>query len=266
MPVRRVGDAAPVRRRSARSTSPSDGRRRFRRLAHGPGPTLRPAGAGAAPAPAAPMTSARCRRAAPSTASCATSTGACSTICSPTALGDVSFLTITNAANHERDLAWMQRHGEEYDADVLDRRPTSRCSRYRVRLLGELVRSAQRRAPARALPLLSAQRRRGAGAGLRHRLHRRGRRRAADRPGAGRASRSGRRCSARARLPAGLGARDTLRLEACFHLYGNDLSRGPRPDRRGARLVLRRGDGIHRRGRRVRCRGPASPGSGWCRS
>src|SRR5262249_49895643 len=29
--------------------------------------------------------------------------------------------------------------------------------------------------------------------------------------------------------PAGLGARDTLRLEACFHLYGHDLSteRGP---------------------------------------
>ena len=23
--------------------------------------------------------------------------------------------------------------------------------------------------------------------------------------------------------PAGLGARDTLRLEVCFHLYGNDL-------------------------------------------
>jgi aminomethyltransferase len=30
-------------------------------------------------------------------------------------------------------------------------------------------------------------------------------------------------------IPAGLGARDTLRLEVCFHLYGNDLSedRGP---------------------------------------
>jgi aminomethyltransferase len=30
-------------------------------------------------------------------------------------------------------------------------------------------------------------------------------------------------------VPVGLGARDTLRLEVCFHLYGNDLteSRGP---------------------------------------
>jgi aminomethyltransferase len=33
----------------------------------------------------------------------------------------------------------------------------------------------------------------------------------------------------RGATPAGLGARDTLRLEVCFHLYGNDLTveRGP---------------------------------------
>jgi aminomethyltransferase len=33
----------------------------------------------------------------------------------------------------------------------------------------------------------------------------------------------------RGAVPAGLGARDTLRLEVCYHLYGNDLSleRGP---------------------------------------
>ncbi len=29
--------------------------------------------------------------------------------------------------------------------------------------------------------------------------------------------------------PAGLGARDTLRLEVCFHLYGNDLSEERNP-------------------------------------
>jgi aminomethyltransferase len=29
--------------------------------------------------------------------------------------------------------------------------------------------------------------------------------------------------------PAGLGARDTLRLEVCFHLYGNDMDEGRNP-------------------------------------
>ena len=33
----------------------------------------------------------------------------------------------------------------------------------------------------------------------------------------------------RGAVPAGLAARDTLRLEACFHLYGNDLSRDRNP-------------------------------------
>ena len=30
-------------------------------------------------------------------------------------------------------------------------------------------------------------------------------------------------------MPVGLGARDTLRLEVCFHLYGNDLSEDRSP-------------------------------------
>ncbi|MDX6583101.1 MAG: aminomethyltransferase [Solirubrobacterales bacterium] len=34
---------------------------------------------------------------------------------------------------------------------------------------------------------------------------------------------------ARGAVPAGLGARDTLRLEVCFHLYGNDLSTDRNP-------------------------------------
>src|SRR5579863_7787110 len=36
-------------------------------------------------------------------------------------LGESCFLTVTNASNHARDLAWMQAHGEEFDADVRDR-------------------------------------------------------------------------------------------------------------------------------------------------
>jgi aminomethyltransferase len=41
----------------------------------------------------------------------------------------------------------------------------------------------------------------------------------------------------RGAVPAGLAARDTLRLEVCFHLYGNDLTVG---------------------------RGPIEAGLGWC--
>ena len=37
-------------------------------------------------------------------------------------------------------------------------------------------------------------------------------------------ARVGRAARPRARRPAGLGARDTLRLEVCYPLYGNDLS------------------------------------------
>ena len=48
----------------------------------------------------------------------------------------------------------------------------------------------------------------------------------------------------RRRRPAGLGARDTLRLEVCFHLYGNDLDERPQPDRGGPRLVLREETGF----------------------
>ena len=70
-----------------------------------------------------------------------------------------------------------------------------------------------------------------AGAGrrarLRHGLHGRGRRRA-DRPRRGAPAVWDAVVEAGAQ-PAGLGARDTLRLEVCFHLYGNDLmtTRGP---------------------------------------
>jgi aminomethyltransferase len=39
--------------------------------------------------------------------------------------------------------------------------------------------------------------------------------------------------------PAGLGARDTLRLESCFHLYGNDLSEERNPIEAGLRWAAK---------------------------
>ena len=51
---------------------------------------------------------------------------------------------------------------------------------------------------------------------------------------------------------AGLAARDTLRLEACFHLYGNDLMEDRGPIEAGPGLVLQGGDGLRRRRRRAR--------------
>ena len=37
-------------------------------------------------------------------------------------LADCHYLVVANAANHERDLAWFQRHAAEFDADAVDRR------------------------------------------------------------------------------------------------------------------------------------------------
>ena len=71
--------------------------------------TTRPPGARAAAAAALATTCRRSRSGAPSTACSAARTAACSTTSSPTAWSDDRYLTVTNAANHERDLAWFQR-------------------------------------------------------------------------------------------------------------------------------------------------------------
>ena len=83
-------------------------------------------------------------------------------------------------------------------------------------------------------------------------------------------------CVRRGATPAGLGARDTLRLEVCYHLYGNDLSveRGPIEAGLGwcckedtgfigaeaVREVRERGPGGE--ARRVHDRGPGIPRQG----
>jgi aminomethyltransferase len=142
-------------------------------------------------------------------------------------LGEFEFLTVTNAANHERDLAWMQEHAAGFDADVID--CTSRFAMLaiqgpRARALVETLADGPLPLRFRVTEAILA----GVPATI---------------CGTGYTGEDGvelllapedapavwEAVVAAGARPCGLGARDTLRLEACFHLYGNDLSedRGP---------------------------------------
>jgi aminomethyltransferase len=137
------------------------------------------------------------------------------------------FLTVTNAANHDRDLAWFRAHAGAFDAEVTD-------AHARYAMLA--VQGPRAREIVQAI----------AGAPLPARMTT-GTRVLAGRSalvcGTGYTGEDGVEilCAPedavslwddlvrRGATPAGLAARDTLRLEVCFHLYGNDLmeERGP---------------------------------------
>ncbi len=137
------------------------------------------------------------------------------------------WLTVTNAANHERDLEWWRAHAGELDARVEDRIDDYAMLAVQGPRARELVQAISD-AP---LPQrMTAATRRLGGAemlvcgtgytgedGVELLLS------PADAPALWD------ELARRGATPAGLAARDTLRLEACYHLYGNDLSteRGP---------------------------------------
>jgi aminomethyltransferase len=144
-------------------------------------------------------------------------------------LGPEQYLTVTNAANHDKDLAWFRRQADAFDGDVAVADAADRYAMIAVQGPGarETVQSiADQPLPQRmtcAERILRGQPALVCGTGytgedgvellvepanapaLWEELVRRG------------------------AAPAGLAARDTLRLEVCFHLYGNDLmeERGP---------------------------------------
>ncbi len=137
-------------------------------------------------------------------------------------LSETRFLTVTNAANHERDLAWMSTHAQECDADVRDRAADFAMlavqgprARALVSGLADGALPERMHAVSRTLagvPLLVCGTGYTGEDGVELLLA----------PDA--AADVWRALTEAGATPVGLGARDTLRLEACFHLYGNDLS------------------------------------------
>ena len=137
-------------------------------------------------------------------------------------LDDGAFLTVTNASNHERDRDWMAGHAEGFEATVEDA-----AARYAMLAVqGPMARGAVEAITGGALPkrMRTATLEVAGGETLVC--------------GTGYTGEDGVELLmppahavavwdallAEGVKPAGLGARDTLRLEACFHLYGNDLS------------------------------------------
>jgi aminomethyltransferase len=138
------------------------------------------------------------------------------------------YLTVTNASNHELDLAWFQEQAAGFaDVEVTDRLDDYAMLAVQGPRARELVQAIS---DAPLPPRMTAATRSLMGARVLV-------------CGTGYTGEDGVELLAsphdaptlwdellrHGAVPAGLAARDTLRLEACFHLYGNDLStaRGP---------------------------------------
>ena len=142
-------------------------------------------------------------------------------------LGPDRYLTVTNASNHQTDFAWFAQHAGEFDVDVIDR-----ANEYAmIAVQGPLAKGVLSELIAGDIPprMTAAPGKVGG--------------RDALICGTGYTGESGveillspedapmiwEDLLIAGAQPAGLGARDTLRLEVCFHLYGNDLSRDRDP-------------------------------------
>jgi aminomethyltransferase len=142
-------------------------------------------------------------------------------------LADDRYLTVTNAANHERDFAWFAEHAEGLDATVTDaiadyamlavQGPDARSIAGAL-ADGELPpRMHTAMLPVAGIEMLVC------GTGY------------TGEDGVELVIPSDPAADVWAALleggakPAGLGARDTLRMEVCFHLYGNDMDEHRNP-------------------------------------
>lgn len=137
-------------------------------------------------------------------------------------LDDEVFLTVTNAANHEQDLAWFQEHAEGFDAEVGDAAAMTAMLAVQGPNARQIVAGvSDRELPPRmraAKVEVAGSRALVCGTGY---TGEDGVELLIDTAAAPDVWDAVVEAGAE---PVGLAARDTLRLEVCFHLYGNDLS------------------------------------------
>jgi aminomethyltransferase len=149
------------------------------------------------------------------------------------------FLTVTNASNHEKDLAWFEEHAAQFQGvSVVDAAPNYAMLALQGPNAREiLARHIEGDAPARMRIVEAGV------AGVDCLV-----------AGTGytgedgvellippdRATAVWDALTADGAKPAGLGARDTLRLEVCFHLYGNDLDEDHNPVEAGLSWCCKR--------------------------
>jgi aminomethyltransferase len=142
-------------------------------------------------------------------------------------LAERHFLTVTNASNHEKDLAWFRRQAEAFDVDVEDRHDDfAMLAVQGPRARRIIERLADGHLPGRfhccsrvvaGVPMLVCGTGYTGEDGVELLIE---------------PARAGEIWDALMDAgvkPVGLGARDTLRLEVNYHLYGNDMDESRNP-------------------------------------
>jgi aminomethyltransferase len=157
-------------------------------------------------------------------------------------LAPARFLTVTNASNHASDLAWMRGHVDGYDVEIAD----VADSYVMLAVQGPIAREIVQAVADSPLPTRM------------HAARRIVRGREALVCGTGYTGEDGVELLVdpedatviwdellrRGAVPCGLAARDTLRLEVGFHLYGNDLSTDRNPIEAGLGWACREETGF----------------------
>src|SRR4051795_12460280 len=154
-------------------------------------------------------------------------------------LGPDRFLTVTNASNHEKDTAWFEEHAAQFEGvTVVDAAPNyAMLALQGPRAREILSRHIEGDQPERMRIVEATV------AGVECLV-----------AGTGYTGEDGVELlippdgaesvwdalTSDGASPAGLGARDTLRLEVCFHLYGNDLDEDHNPIEAGLGWVCKK--------------------------